>query len=687
MIVHGVAHEEIMFWEFPLSGAYRPRLENTRMGRVTISNGTMSIPQIIAQLQWIVPNDQYQWDVQLVEENVYRVNFPSKMDLVRAQHFGSYTDPATRISMSFDFWRRDILPAWEIEKVWVRVHDLPSHALDDFLGLWAIGELFGKTMDVDMAFTRRNDVLRINIACLDPSFIASRLDVLIKDGFYKLRFEVERAPLDTVQEVVMEDAHDQDGDKPQEDADMGNNHQGREAKKNKNAESTSEVAPGSSQQNYGGQTNMLRFGDFVNGMLVTSSKLNWADMVEEDERNDVIKQRLECAFDQPNEVTECTFFSTNTLPSLDSVELLTPNAMASGGSTILSLAAVPSTPSGADVQVAQSTARVTAGPPCMPERQTAIGCSSPVAGSGPELLPATPCAGLAARSMSAGTDGLRASLPVQRAGAAARSAANGRPTPLAASAGTCPLGPMAAGPDGQTELERSTEDSCLLLPEQPGLSTVSLGNTCDDVMASSNSDNAERYIPANVQEPNDLDKIIAFGGIPPSNNTGVRSSGRIRAQPNADATQMERAVLNAQRRDMLQGLGKNLYSELSVLNFSESEIISRAEKMRVSLGSNENMTFSSANMIKECELRRTLTMLKKVEATTDIDVANQNDLVVSRMSSLCDDLVEDDEHPDHISPEQVLLPVEQQKRGRPRKKYDATPIRRSTRVRTKKTFK
>jgi hypothetical protein len=80
-------------------------------------------------------------------------------------------------------------------------------------------------------------------------------------------------------------------------------------------------------------------------------------------------------------------------------------------------------------------------------------------------------------------------------------------------------------------------------------------------------------------------------------------------------------------------------------------------------------------------------MLKKVEATTDIDVANQNDLVVSRMSSLCDDLVEDDEHPDHISPEQVLLPVEQQKRGRPRKKYDATPIRRSTRVRTKKTFK
>jgi hypothetical protein len=44
MIAHGVAHEELMFWELPSSGAFKPRLENTRMGRVTISNGVMTIP-------------------------------------------------------------------------------------------------------------------------------------------------------------------------------------------------------------------------------------------------------------------------------------------------------------------------------------------------------------------------------------------------------------------------------------------------------------------------------------------------------------------------------------------------------------------------------------------------------------------------------------------------------------------
>jgi hypothetical protein len=103
MIVHGVAHEELMFWEFPMTGMVRPRLENTRLGRVTISNGSMSIPQIITRLQWIVPDDSYQWDVRQVENDVFMVNFPSKLDLVRTQHFGCYTDLETKISMSFDF--------------------------------------------------------------------------------------------------------------------------------------------------------------------------------------------------------------------------------------------------------------------------------------------------------------------------------------------------------------------------------------------------------------------------------------------------------------------------------------------------------------------------------------------------------------------------------------------------------
>nr|XP_051196422.1 uncharacterized protein LOC127309713 [Lolium perenne] len=45
------------------------------------------------------------------------------------------------------------------------------------------------------------------------------------------------------------------------------------------------------------------------------------------------------------------------------------------------------------------------------------------------------------------------------------------------------------------------------------------------------------------------DEVIAFGGIKSQTAKGIRSSGRLRAQPNADATQLEKAMLLAQRRN------------------------------------------------------------------------------------------------------------------------------------------
>jgi hypothetical protein len=233
-------------------------------------------------LQWIVPDDQYIWEVYQVTDNVYRVNFPSKMDLVRVQHFGSHTDPETKISMHFEFWKKQILPAWVIDKVWVRVYDLPSHALDDFLGLWALGELFGKTLDVDMAFTRQHDVLRINIACLDPSLIGAKMDVLIQEDFFKLRFEVEGVPTAMAPEVAMEDVNDQDRDNFDDERkkDDGTSRDS-EPKRTKNTSSsnTSGDTPVNMEMNQAS----LRFGTVDSVSTVSTPKKSWAQLVEEEE--------------------------------------------------------------------------------------------------------------------------------------------------------------------------------------------------------------------------------------------------------------------------------------------------------------------------------------------------------------------------------------------------------------------
>jgi hypothetical protein len=77
--------------------------------------------------------------------------------------------------------------------------------ISDYLSLWGVGTLFGRTLDVDMAYTRTNKVLRTKIVCLDRNLIPAESDVFIRWGFFKLCFQVEIAQQS--QEVNMVDAN------------------------------------------------------------------------------------------------------------------------------------------------------------------------------------------------------------------------------------------------------------------------------------------------------------------------------------------------------------------------------------------------------------------------------------------------------------------------------------------------
>jgi hypothetical protein len=105
--------------------------------------------------------------------------------------------------------------------------------------------------------------------------------------------------------------------------------------------------------------------------------------------------------------------------------------------------------------------------------------------------------------------------------------------------------------------------------------------------------------------------IIAFGGVAEDTMAGLRSSDRLRAQPFADATQMERAMMIAQRRDDLLSQGTNLNKNFSLLSFSQEEIVQKASRIGVSLGGNEKSRLAAAKLIQDNEIQRSLVMLKK----------------------------------------------------------------------------
>jgi hypothetical protein len=137
-----------------------------------------------------------------------------------------------------------------------------------------------------------------------------------------------------------------------------------------------------------------------------------------------------------------------------------------------------------------------------------------------------------------------------------------------------------------------------------------------------------------------MEQLVAFGGISEPSSNGVRSSGRIRAQPNADMTQMERAVQLAQRRDDHPPTGTNTTAHPYILNMPSDEIISKASRLGISLGNSSEEILKSVHRIKSLEADRNVTFLKN--NLNNLAPTDSLSLVVSRASSLSEDLDDDE---------------------------------------------
>jgi hypothetical protein len=74
------------------------------------------------------------------------------------------------------------------------------------------------------------------------------------------------------------------------------------------------------------------------------------------------------------------------------------------------------------------------------------------------------------------------------------------------------------------------------------------------------------------------EELISFGGIPNS-NASIRSSERIRAQYNADDTQMERAMHLAEAKNFGSFQGTNAHSKFFLHFISHDDIVARTLKL------------------------------------------------------------------------------------------------------------
>jgi hypothetical protein len=125
-------------------------------------------------------------------------------------------------------------------------------------------------MEVDMAFTRKNKILRMRIGCMDARLIPETSDVYISRGFFRLAFEVENKQVD--EEVDMVDGvysnGNNDGDDGGGDDNRKNDGHGKE-NTNMNFEQT--INPGTNQVGMENQRNHASFNQ--NNLVLTFGSL------------------------------------------------------------------------------------------------------------------------------------------------------------------------------------------------------------------------------------------------------------------------------------------------------------------------------------------------------------------------------------------------------------------------------
>jgi hypothetical protein len=75
-----------------------------------------------------------------------------------------------------------------LHDIWVRIHGFPDNIYKDYLALFALGSLIGKTREVDMHFTKEHGIVHMRFGCANPQSIPRNIDYVYEEQGYGIIF-------------------------------------------------------------------------------------------------------------------------------------------------------------------------------------------------------------------------------------------------------------------------------------------------------------------------------------------------------------------------------------------------------------------------------------------------------------------------------------------------------------------
>ncbi|EEC68013.1 hypothetical protein OsI_35814 [Oryza sativa Indica Group] len=176
------------FFHIPLSAGQKIKHE-PRAALIKVSKGQMTVNAVISELERLIPGG-WRWVVHDNGNGSFRTIFPSAAELKCMVEWGKVHTKVGDAEMQIVERGVGNEVKYVIPKVWVQCKGIPSE-LREYLIIWAVGSILGITKTVDMVFTRRYDIARLQVLVLDPSLIPEVVDVVIGDYLYELAFRVE----------------------------------------------------------------------------------------------------------------------------------------------------------------------------------------------------------------------------------------------------------------------------------------------------------------------------------------------------------------------------------------------------------------------------------------------------------------------------------------------------------------
>jgi hypothetical protein len=547
--------------------------------------------------------------------------------------------------MHFEDWTSRRLDKWGIFDMWIRVFGCPDTLCRDYLGLFAVGSLVGKTKEVDMKFTREHGIARMRIDCANPQLIPRYLDHFWDGEGFGIEIHVEALDGSVVPAGFADQDEDNDDSDSKKDSDGTH-----EANNNDKGKPPSAVAPAdkAAEEQQNEQTGSEEMVEAVDQVQVgidhfacpSTSPLNrgsksvpskrWYQIVEEDE-TEVTGSAPHGVVCEPIVARQDNHVATGVVDKL-----------------VFSLP-------GQTVDVEDSMASIHRQSVNLSQNnvQTEVGTGENLISSPRAEDPVLSLPRQAVHDSQEGVISSQVSFPtdVVEAGDEQRSQLPLEKVHLGDfSSPSMQFPENFSSPFMQFTKHFVPADSYVFSqtaasPHTPqGRGGSSSGSLHPSPMKTPSAEVITRGTGVFLGGRYSKKDVIAFGGISEEAVFGVRTSERIKAQPNADVTQLERAQQNAQARDDILYSGTNISSKFTIASIPNEVVVARASKLGISLGVSPSNVSTSINKIKDIDLQRTLIMLRNKSEVQSKEDDTFSSLVMDEANGLSSDLV-DEEHP------------------------------------------